>query len=309
MGSTACPGNYQCGYALDDMNISSAICTLSDAFGNVIEEMPRYNIISVPSKAIGDFYGFPISAEQSDEGPVIAYYSNLGPILTSEQREMDSKIKVAIIVIHGSGRNADEYLYSIMTAAQMQHSYPPDQVLVLAPRFLAVEDGVFAVPVVGNEMMEMRAPMKWNETDPIPHTWRYGANALSPSDAFSSYDVIDAIVEHLVSHAGEGGRFEDLKSIVVAGHSAGGQFTHRWSLTSNSAAWGDAFSARRGTSIKSRNLRVGNDTGRLYPAIVVIVANPRSFAYLDARRWMNATHYETPSQDLRDNCPTYNRWE
>ena len=24
---------------------------------------------------------------------------------------------------------------------------------------------------------------------------------------------------------------------------------------------------------------------------------------------MNATRYETPSQDLRDNCPTYNRWE
>jgi len=298
-GGTACPGNYQCGYSVKS-GTNSTICFLPDSQGNVIEEMPRYNIAEAVPREIGDYYGFPISS--SDEKAVLAYYSNMGPILTSKQT-LDSKIEVAVIVTHGSGRNADEYLYSMMTAAKMQSCYK--NVLVIAPRFLAVEDGVFAVPVITDDDMIMISPMKWNETYPIPHTWRYGANALSPSNEFSSYDAMDAIVEQLISNSGKDGRFQNLKRVVVAGHSAGGQFTHRWSLTSNSPIWGDSIIDRNDEVKDLRMLKHGQGGVE----IVVVVANPRSFAYLDGRRFMNSSHYQTPPEELRNSCPTYNSWE
>jgi hypothetical protein len=59
-GGTACPGNYQCGYSVKS-GTNSTICFLPDSQGNVIEEMPRYNIAEAVPREIGDYYGFPIS--------------------------------------------------------------------------------------------------------------------------------------------------------------------------------------------------------------------------------------------------------
>ena len=323
---TACQGNYQCGYSMEHgTGRNTTMCLLSDSTGNVIEQMPRYNMAEAPVSSIGEYYGFPITMTSTENvhEHVLAYYSNMGPILT-KSNAADSKINTVVIVVHGSGRNADEYLYSMMTAAKMQ-SCSSDQVLVIAPRFLAVEDGVFSVPVItdddgdgdgdGGDAIKMKSPMKWNETDPIPHTWRYGANALPPSAQLSSYDAMDAIIEHLFKKAEQDGRFENVKRIVVAGHSAGGQFTHRWSLTSNGAFWGDGGSGRDSGSANEKEVKKTRMAGRRSTGIdiVVAVANPRSFAYLDSRRFTNSNSsnplFEIPSQELRESCPTYNSWE
>jgi hypothetical protein len=64
---------------------------------------------------------------------------------------------------------------------------------------------------------------------------------------------------------------------------------HRWALLSNSAAWTVAD-------------------------IRVIVANPRSYCYLDERRWYFSEPDDTqeifhkPKQDTVRSCPDYNRW-
>jgi hypothetical protein len=283
---------------------NTTTCFLRDSEGgDIIEEMPRYSMVEAPAGAISDYYGFPISP--IDEKAVLAYYSNMGPILTSKNA-LDLNIEIVVIIVHGSGRNADGYLYSMMSAVEMQNC--KDNVLVIAPRFLAVEDGVLAVPLITDqpEMIKMVPPMNWNETDPIPHTWRYGANALSPSDEFSSYDAMDAIIETLFSQADKGGRFRNLKRVVVSGHSAGGQFTHRWSLTSNSPIWGDNMNDANAQTKSSRKL---NHRQRSRVELLVVVANPRSFAYLDNRRFTNSSNYEIPPQELRNSCPTYNSWE
>ncbi|MEM7284183.1 MAG: cobalamin-dependent protein, partial [Pseudomonadota bacterium] len=50
-----------------------------------------------------------------------------------------SHARTALIVVHGSGRNADDYLCCATSSLPEQED--PDAVLVIAPRFLAVEDG------------------------------------------------------------------------------------------------------------------------------------------------------------------------
>jgi hypothetical protein len=85
----------------------------------------------------------------------------------------------------------------------------------------------------------------------------------------SSFGAIDALVERLCDRK----RFPNLRRIVVIGHSAGGQFVHRWALSSNSWLFGNGQFAHRYAP------------GADLPNVRVIAANPRSFAYLDNRRY------------------------
>lgn len=70
---------------------------------------------------------------------------------------------------------------------------------------------------------------------------------------------------------------------------AGGQMAHRWALLSSSPAWDVS------------NIRV-------------VAANPRSYAYLDERRWYSSDpststkDFRKPVQGELDACPEYNHW-
>jgi pimeloyl-ACP methyl ester carboxylesterase len=105
-------------------------------------------------------------------------------------------------------------------------THEQDSTLLLAPCFLAPGDGL--VNATNLSIKQLRSA----ETYPIPHTWRYGADAITTG--ISSYQGMDALMEQLSWTA-----FPLLEDIVVAGHSSGGQFTQRWALTLGSAAWGD----------------------------------------------------------------------
>jgi len=251
---------------------------------------------------------------------------------------IDSKLEALLIVIHGSGRTADDYFYSGMVSSKLQTTYPSENVLVLAPRFLAKEDGDIYVPVQSQmnndpeqqQNISMRRPMKWNVTYPIAHAWRYGANALPPSHDISSYDAVDALMDHFSVRSGSGQRYANMKEIIVIGHSAGGQFTHRWALLSSSPSWGGGFEnsnlamsgkeysddvstvqespaimrRMRYTAVKKYDF----PTNSKIPSIRVVVANPRSFCYLDGRRFVNGT-FELPTTTRIESCPNYNKWE
>ena len=58
-GGTACAGNYQCAFVNSensgDHGADDQICELSDASGNMIEQMPRYNLIEASSEDLGHF--------------------------------------------------------------------------------------------------------------------------------------------------------------------------------------------------------------------------------------------------------------
>lgn len=309
--TTGCAGNFKC-----SLENQTKVCTFNETETIV---MPRYLLFPIDSKAIGNIYGFPLKYQEmwDGKGPVAAYYSNKGPILTYTLPEYThDDIQAVVIVIHGSGRNADEYLYSMNNVANLQTAYKPANILVIAPNFLAVEDGIYSVPVVLDEnTTSQSSPMKWNETDPIPHTWRYGANALDPFSQYSSYQVMDAIIEAIIEKYDKGDDgFRNLERIVCAGHSAGGQFVQRWALTSNSFIWNDDLyyperihvNANGISSIKKLRKE---QMKRKLPDIIAVVANPRSYAYLDSRRWKNLTYFGEPTMKQKQRCKTWDSWE
>lgn len=290
-GLTGCGPAYRCASSIDPSDGSNQFfCELTDQSGIVGEvpepkKLPRYQLCSVPNDALEQVHGLAIHKTQGGIlrlSRQLAYYSTMHSLDSTSKDDLaqHAHARIALIMIHGSGRNADDYL--CCATASLPKQLDPSLALVIAPRFLAVEDG--HVNITGREWTEV---LRWNETDPIPHTWRYGADAIN-SD-ISSYDGMDALLERLVF---DKVRFPRLEQIIVAGHSAGGQFTQRWALTSCSPAWGD-----------------GPDVNepRILP-IRVVVANPRSFCYLDGRRYINGS-LVTPDKSEIESCPGYNEWE
>jgi hypothetical protein len=98
---------------------------------------------------------------------------------------------------------------------------------------------------------------------------------------------VDAIVDRVLRDTV---RFPSLKKIVVAGHSAGGQFTQRWALLSNSQTFANP--------LEQYIPRAPTRT---------VVANPKSFCWLDARRNVDGT-LRVPDDDDIDDYPWYSEW-
>jgi predicted esterase len=316
---SACAGNYMCDSKLNDDGIMQFFCSLhrKDVDGSdIVTSMPRYELVLASKKQL-TMHGFPISINdkplEQKSPPVIAYYSNRELINSSsssstmieEDKALDSLIKVVIIVVHGSGRNGDEYLYSTMAVAQKQEKILPENILIIVPRFLVPFDNVQTIPVKIGSKIHFFQPMMWNETYPIPHTWRYGANALSPWSQISSYDVMDFLVEHFAMNSEVGMRYENLERIAIIGHSAGGQFVHRWALTSNSPAFGDRNLNSDETTTRTSSSR---RLQKLNALLKVVVANPRSYCYLDERRFIHG-ELRLPPKFMVERCPNYNTWE
>ena len=115
----------------------------------------------------------------------------------------------ALIMVHGAGRNADHYFETSTAAGFLAGAL--DNTIIIAPRFIAGQDKPSA-----NEVM-------WPEGQ---NSWRSGG--MSPTNpTISSFDFVDEIIRRLVDKK----VFPNLTKIVVAGHSAGGQFATRYEMT------------------------------------------------------------------------------
>ena len=131
-----------------------------------------------------------------------SYFSNFS--LT----DSNDKIEEAIIVVHGSDRNADTYYSSISRMAEATgHT---ESTLVVSPHFKLASD-----VLVNNEL---------TFTD---EGWLKGDESLN-NYQIRSFDIIDHLVELIMTD----NHFKNLKRIVITGHSAGGQLTQRYSLGS-----------------------------------------------------------------------------
>lgn len=116
----------------------------------------------------------------------------------------------ALIMVHGAGRNADHYFETATAAAFLAGAL--DNTIVIAPRFAAGRDSI-----AENEVL-------W---PPRGDSWRSGG--MSPSNPeLSSFDFADEILRKLADKK----IFPNLSKIVVAGHSAGGQFATRYEMAS-----------------------------------------------------------------------------
>jgi pimeloyl-ACP methyl ester carboxylesterase len=115
----------------------------------------------------------------------------------------------ALIMVHGAGRNADHYFATSTAAAFLAGAL--QNTIVIAPHFIAGNDKPQPNEIVWPERGE---------------NWRSGG--MSPTNpTISSFDFLDEIVRKLADKK----TFPNLRRIVVAGHSAGGQVATRYAMT------------------------------------------------------------------------------
>ena len=149
----------------------------------------------------------------------------------------NAAITRALVMVHGAGRNADHYFETSMAAGFLAGAL--DNTIIVAPRFIASTDKPSA-----NEVM-------WPERG---ENWRSGG--MSPTNpTLSSFGFMDEIVRKLADKK----TFPNLTKIVIAGHSAGGQFVTRYEMTN----------------------KVHNSSG---VSLSYVVANPSSYAWPAAVR-------------------------
>lgn len=166
----------------------------------------------------------------------------------------------AVIVVHGTNRNADDYFETMVAATRAAGRL--ESTVVVAPNF--VTEGDF--PAAGQAY--------WTSSG-----WKRGNLSSNGLEPVSSYTGVDRLLEAL----GDRGRFPDLAVIVVTGHSAGGQYVHRF------AAGSRAAQAVTGISVR------------------YVVSNPSSYLYLGPERVMAGTLDAFQMPD-RAACPAYNSW-
>ncbi len=169
-----------------------------------------------------------------------------------------SAITRAVIVVHGVLRNADEYFADTAQAAVLAKA--SEQTVVVAPHFQAKDDH----PPAGE--------LHWNDGD-----WKRGDGALN-APAFSSFTALDKLVALFADR----NRFPSMQTIVVTGHSAGGQILSRY------AALGAAEEAVSGIDVH------------------YVVANPSTYFYPNAFRARAGSHdtFELPD----GSCPEYDEY-
>ena len=178
--------------------------------------------------------------------------------------EKNEKIKRAFILVHGAGRDADNYFRTALAAAFLAGAL--EDTVIVAPHFTS-KAGSCQDTLAANEV-------NWACSG---DSWRSGAVSVSNKD-LTSYDFADEILRKLARKD----VFPNLKAIVLAGHSAGGQFVTRYEMANKV-----------------------HDT--LGVPVTYVVANPSSYAYPDALR-PAGDKLEMRAFADKSKCAAYNHW-
>ncbi len=152
-------------------------------------------------------------------------------------------ISRGVLVIHGQSRDADNYFRHALAAAFLAGAL--NNTIVISPRFGSNE---------GGSCRDALAPLELNWVCLGPDSWRNGGHAIGNS-RLTSFDVADEILRRLARKE----TFPNLNSVVVVGHSAGGQFATRYAMANE------------------LHDRVGI-------RLTYVVANPSSYTYPDNLR-------------------------
>lgn len=193
----------------------------------------------------------------------------------------NERITRLLVMVHGKNRDADNYYSTAMAAAFLAH---------------AMQDTAIVAPYMASSARDCEDPVTPPQVDfsCTGDSWRAGASALSHPH-LTSFDFVDEILRKASS-----GVFPNLRRIVVAGHSAGGQFTMRYAM--------------------SNKLH-----DKLGVELSYVVANPSSYPWPDSARplpkgdahpsaaqaaWEDEhphARFEFGAIDA-SRCPDFNRW-
>jgi hypothetical protein len=146
----------------------------------------------------------------------VAVASGPGRSLVYRNFPLDTRneaITRAVIVVHGAGRDADNYYRSALAGAFLAGAL--QTALVIAPRIASGADAGCGDSLAANEI-------SWH-----CNSWREGGPSVSHPGA-TSFDFLDEILRKLARRD----VFPNLRGIVVTGHSAGGQVANRYGMTS-----------------------------------------------------------------------------
>lgn len=176
----------------------------------------------------------------------LPYYRNFS--LGSE----NENVTRAVVVIHGTGRNADDYYNRILEPARSVRK--AGETIIIAPQFL-IEEDIVAHNLPGDVLFWSNSG--WKQGDKSKDTNEHPRPAR-----ISAFAVVDTILSRLAQNN------VNLDIIVVAGHSAGGQFVNRY-------AAGNAME-----SVLEDNYGIH---------VRYIVANPSSYLYFDNERRVGGT--------------------
>jgi hypothetical protein len=176
----------------------------------------------------------------------------------------------AVIVIHGNNRDADVDQTIMDKGAATVGS----NALIIAPQFL-----------IGDDLTDNGLDTSYLFWTKNNGSWKYGypadSTALYPSsNRVSSFTVLDSLIRRIVTI------MPDLRHLVIAGHSAGGQLVQRY---------------------------VGGfDRGSIDTSVCFrfITGNGSSYMYLDSTRVDSGTvdQFSIPSQAKQDSCSNYDRY-
>jgi len=167
----------------------------------------------------------------------------------------NAAVERVFILVHGLGRDGDVYYQSAIAATREANQM--DRTLVIAPQFHSTN---------GERCQDKL------EAGEAAFACRGWLDGLGTADALlSSFAAVDQLL-HAVDRRQ---LFPALKEIVLAGHSAGGQFVQRYAATN----------------------RVD---GHLSVPLRYVVANPSTYLYLESWR---------PVADPGAACPAYDRYK
>jgi len=170
---------------------------------------------------------------------------------TYSLRTRNEKIVRAFVFVHGILRDADNHFRTALAGAFLSDAL--EDSIIIVPRFASNSNAP------GNESGDCRDALAPGEANWIcdsqrSDTWRSGGTSIDDAK-LSSFDVMDEIVRHLANKQ----FFPNLRTIVIAGHSAGGQFVIRYAMLNQ--------------------IQDKIDTDVSY-----LIANPSSYAYVDSLR-------------------------
>jgi len=195
--------------------------------------------------------------------------------------QRNEAITRVFVLIHGAGRNADDYFLSATAAGFLAGAL--ENTLIIWPR-MASNDGAGCRDALGE------SEISWH-----CGTWRSGGPAPN-NPAVTSFDFLDELLRRTVRKE----VFPNVKAIVIAGHSAGGQVVNRYSMASQAH---DALGVPVHYLVSNPSSYAWPSNERPTAAAWSLVANPPGY--------IPETEPDTPPfRSLGDGrgCTSYDQW-
>ncbi|ETN39279.1 uncharacterized protein HMPREF1541_05502 [Cyphellophora europaea CBS 101466] len=185
---------------------------------------------SLPAVAGSELAFFKIRDTKNQTATLLNYYS-----LNSNGGQIDpANVKRAVVIIHGLLRDPYLYIANVMQALATvpDSSVNKDNVAMIAPYFTNGDDKGVAYPWTTG----LRAgrgstsnALVWQGSQ-----WASGGDNQYPAypvniTTVSSYDALDQIIQYF----DDATLFPNMKQIVIAGHSLGGQTVQRYAAVGN----------------------------------------------------------------------------